>query len=130
VFRNPGTGKVVPWRVKVGDDVIEQPVVPALCTNDEILELHAVLAGRVLGQLAGVSAAPYIRCGQLVPLLIDHIPDRYHYFVYFGSRSSQPARARAFVDLAVKRLVDNRDYVLSQKELKSLRQPPSSTSRS
>ena len=24
MFRNPGTGKIVPWRVKVGDDVVEQ----------------------------------------------------------------------------------------------------------
>ena len=46
VFRNPGTGAIVPWRVKVGDDVIEQAVVPAICTNDEVLELQAVLAGR------------------------------------------------------------------------------------
>ena len=118
VFRNPGTGKVVPWRVKVGDDVVEQLVVPAICTNDEVLELNAVLSGHVIGQLAGVTAAPFIRSKQLVPLLVDHIPDRYSYFVYFGSRSSQPARARAFIDLAVKRLVDNPDYVLSPKELR------------
>ena len=119
VYRNPGTGKIVPWRLKVGGDVIEQPVVPAICTNDEILELHAVLAGDVLGQLAGVTAAPYIRSGQLVPLLIEHMPERSHYFIYFGSRSSQPARARAFIDLTVKRLVDNREYVLDLKELKA-----------
>ena len=119
VYRNPGTGKVVPWRLKVGADVVEQPMVPAICTNDEILELHAVLAGHVLGQLAGVTAAPYIRSGQLVPLLVDHMPERSHYFIYFGSRSSQPARARAFIDLTVKRLVDNREYVLDPKELKA-----------
>jgi len=117
VYRNPGTGAVVPWRVKVGDDVVEQAVVPAICTNDEILELHAVVAGDVLGQLAGVTAAPYIRAGQLVPLFIDHIPDRSSYFVYFGSRSSQPARARAFIDLAAKRLIGNTEYVLQGKEL-------------
>lgn len=131
VFRNPGTGKVVPWRVKVGDDVVEQPVVPAICTNDEILELNAVLSGHVIGQLAGVTAAPFIRSKQLVPLLVDHIPDRYSYFVYFGSRSSQPSRARAFIDLAVKRLVDNPEYVLSPKELRmeSRRGRASSSSR-
>lgn len=119
VFRHPGTGQIVPWRVKVGDDEVEQPVVPAICTNDEFLELHAVLAGRVLGQLAGVTAAPYIRSGQLVPLLVDHTTDRASYFVYYGSRSAQPARARAFIDLAVARLVDNGEYVLSMKELRS-----------
>lgn len=119
VFRHPGTGQVVPWRVKVGDDEVEQHVVPAICTNDEILELHAVLAGRVIGQLAGVTAAPYIRSKQLVPLLVDHMPDRYSYFVYYGSRSAQPARARAFIDLVVARLVDNTEYVLSPRELRS-----------
>lgn len=118
-FRNSGTGAVVPWRVKVGDDVVEQPVVPAICTNDEILELEAVLAGAVIGQLAGVTAAPYIRSGQLVPLLVEHMPDHASYFVYFGSRTSQPARARAFIDLAVKRLVGNREYILTGDELHS-----------
>ena len=119
VFRNPGTGRIVPWRVKSGNDEVQQLVVPAICTNDELLELRAVLAGRVIGQLAGVTAAPYIRSGQLVPLLVDHMPDRYSYFVYYGSRSAQPARARAFIDLAVKRLVDNSEYVLSTKELRA-----------
>jgi DNA-binding transcriptional LysR family regulator len=93
--------------------------VPALCTNDEVVELNAVLSGKVIGQLAGVTAAPHIRSGQLVPLLIDLMPDRYSYFIYYGSRSAQPARVRAFVDLAVARLVDNREHVLSLKELKA-----------
>ena len=118
VYRNPGTGAVVPWRVKVGSDVIEQPVVPAICSNDETLELEAVLSGAVIGQLAGVTAASHIRSGQLVPLLVQHMPDHASYFVYFGSRSSQPARARAFIDLAVKRLIGNREYVLANEELR------------
>jgi DNA-binding transcriptional LysR family regulator len=126
-FRNPGTGAVVPWRVKVGGDVVEQPVVPAICTNDEILELEAVLAGKVIGQLAGVTAAPYIRSGRLVPLLVDHNPDHASYFVYFGSRSSQPARARAFIDLAVERLAGNREHVLTDDELRPV--PPRATRR-
>ena len=121
VFRRPDTGAVVPWLVKVGGDLIEQPVLPAICTNDEIVELQAALAGRVIAQLAGVTAAPYIRSGQLTPILIDHLSDRASYFVYFGSRVSQPARARAFIDLAVRRLVGNNEYVLSEKELRTRR---------
>ncbi|HKX44104.1 MAG TPA: LysR family transcriptional regulator [Burkholderiaceae bacterium] len=116
-FRNPGTGKVVPWHVKLGDQTVDQPVVPAICSNDEVFELQAVLAGKVLGQLAGVTAAPFIRTGQLVPILVDHMADYASYFVYFGSRTSQPARARAFIDLAVQRLTDNAEYVLGSKEL-------------
>ncbi|HSI59687.1 MAG TPA: LysR family transcriptional regulator [Ideonella sp.] len=116
-FRHPGTGRVAPWHVRLGDQAIDQPVVPAICSNDEVFELQAVLAGKVLGQLAGVTAAPYIRSGQLVPILADHMPDFASYFVYFGSRTSQPARARAFIDLAVERLTDNPEYVLSGREL-------------
>jgi DNA-binding transcriptional LysR family regulator len=119
VYRNPGTGRVVPWRFMVAGEEVDLPVVPALCTNDEVVELNAVLSGKVIGQLAGVTAAPHIRSGQLVPLLIDLMPDRYSYFIYYGSRSAQPARVRAFVDLAVARLVDNREHVLSLKELKA-----------
>ena len=117
-YRHPGTGKVLPWRVKLGDVPADQPVVPAICSNDELFELQAVLAGKVLGQPAGVTAAPYIRSGQLIPVLVDYMPDYANYFVYFGSRSSQPARARAFIDLAVQRLGDNSEYVLSENELR------------
>ena len=116
-YRHPSTGKVLPWRVKLGDQAADQPVVPAICCNDELFELQAVLAGKVLGQLAGVTAAPFIRSGQLVPILVEHMPDYANYFVYFGSRSSQPARARAFIDLAVQRLGEDSEYVLSEKEL-------------
>lgn len=118
-FRHPSTGKVVPWHVKFGELTIDQPVVPTICSNDELFELQAVLAGKVLAQLAGVTAAPFIRTGQLVPVLIDHMPDTGRYFVYFGSKTSQPVRSRAFIELAVQRLADNPEYVLSDEELQS-----------
>lgn len=118
-FRHPGTGKVAPWHVKVGDQAIDQPVVPTICSNDEVFELQAVLSGKVLGQLAGVTAAPYIRDGRLIPILTEYMPDYASYFVYFGSRTSQPARARAFIDLAVTRLTDHPEYVLGAEELRN-----------
>lgn len=117
VYRHPATGAIVPWRVKVGGAVVEHPVVPAICTNDELLELQAVLAGAVIGQLAGVTAAAHIRAGQLVPLLAEHMPDHASYFIYYGSRSAQPVRVRAFIDLAVARLAGNPGCVLSDQEL-------------
>ena len=105
-------------------DVVEVSERKVRVTADaDVRQVHqccvaAVLSGHVIGQLAGVTVAPYIRSKQLVPLLVDRLPDRYNYFVYFGSRSSQTARARAFINLAVKRLVDNTEYVLSSKELR------------
>ena len=88
-----------------------------------------MVSGKVLGQLAGPSAAPYIRTGQLVPILLKHMPDVASYFVYFGSRRSQPARARAFVDLVVERLTDCPQYILSSKELARANSALPSTTR-
>lgn len=117
VFRHPNTGRVVPWHVKVGGSVVDHHVAPAYCTNDEELELQTVLSGAVIGQLASVTAAEHIRAGRLIPLLTQHIADHASYFIYYGSRASQPARAKAFIDLALQRLVDSPEFVLSEKEL-------------
>jgi hypothetical protein len=89
----------------------------ALCTNDEDLELHAVLSGQVIAQLTGVTAAAHIRAGRLVPLLTQHVVERASLFLYYGSRAAQPARVRKFIDLASEKLVGNTTYVLSPEEL-------------
>ena len=49
--------------------------------------------------------------------LTEHAEDQSSAFVYYGSRASQPTRARAFIDLAVERLAGNAAYVLTPKEL-------------
>jgi DNA-binding transcriptional LysR family regulator len=116
-FRHSATGKLIPWYVKIGDGVIELPIVPALCLNDESIETEAVLAGHVIGCLTGVAAAAHIRAGRLIPLLVQHVADSSSVFVYYGSRAAQPARVRAFIDLAVERLANNTDYVLTAREL-------------
>ncbi|MES2399067.1 MAG: LysR family transcriptional regulator [Pseudomonadota bacterium] len=119
VFRHPATGRALPWYVTVGGDAVDQHVVPSLCVNDEALETDAVLAGHVLGLLTGVIAAAHIRAGRLVPLLTAHVADQSSVFVYYGSRPAQPARVKAFIDLAVARLMDCPAYMLSAKELAS-----------
>lgn len=118
-YRHPATGKIVPWYVKVGDGVVAHEVVPALCTNEEELEMSAVLAGQLIGQLTGVTAAAHIRSGRLVPLLTQHVADHLGLFIYYGSRTAQPARARAFIALVLERLADSPEFVLTSKELAS-----------
>ncbi|WP_298609070.1 LysR family transcriptional regulator [uncultured Thiothrix sp.] len=113
-FRNSG---LMPWFFKVDQTVINYPLPIAFYSNDENLELQAILAGQCMGQLSGATAAPYLRSGQLLPLLVQYMPDIASYFVYYGSRRSQPARVRAFVELAIQRLVGNTEYVLSTEEL-------------
>ncbi|HYP84341.1 LysR family transcriptional regulator [Variovorax sp.] len=116
-FRSPGTGQILPWYVKIHDSRIGHPVIPALCINDEPLETEAVLAGHVIGLLTGVIAAEHIRAGRLVPLLTRHMADDSSVFVYYGSRSAQPQRVRAFIDLAIQRLTNNARFVLGADEL-------------
>ena len=116
-FRSPGSGRVLPWRVKAADSFVEVQADGSLCVNDEELETKAVLAGHAIGQLTGIAAAAHIRAGRLVPLLTDHVSELSSAFVYYGSRAAQPARVRAFIDLAVKRLAGNPDFVLKAEEL-------------
>lgn len=118
VFRHPSTGNLIPWHVKVGDNIQEHLVRPALSTNDELVELGAVLAGEVIGQIAGPSAATHIRAGRLIPLLIEHTSQMHSMFLYYGSRKALPARVRRFIDLAVERLTDNPEFVVSAEELR------------
>ncbi len=117
VFRQPGNGKPLPWYFKVDGAVEPYDVAAAISTNEEELETRMVLAGLGIGMLTGVTAAEHIRAGRLVPLFTSLVPDHIAVHIYYGSRTSQPARARAFIDLAVERLLDNSDYFLSAKEL-------------
>ncbi|MCG9060170.1 LysR family transcriptional regulator [Laribacter hongkongensis] len=116
-FRSSNSGRTAPWFVQMGENVQEQYVTPAFSTNDEDFELRTVLAGAIVAQLAAPTAAPYIRAGQLVPLLVEHLCNPYSLYLYYGSRTAQPARVRCFIDLAVERLADSRNFVLSPEEL-------------
>lgn len=117
VFRHPVTGRLLPWSVKVDGEIVTIDVTPALTTNDADFEVEAVLSGRVIGQLVGSAVAKHIREGRVVPLLSQHVADDKSVFIYYGSRTAQPARVRAFIDLALRRLLDTPDCVLSQQEL-------------
>ncbi|MBS1154750.1 MAG: transcriptional regulator, LysR family [Proteobacteria bacterium] len=120
VFRHPGTGRLLPWWVKVNNETTSLDLPPALTTNNAELEVEAVLSGRMIGSLANISVAAHIRSGRVVPLLVEHVADDKSIFIYYGSRSAQPARVRAFIDLAIERLTHSSDYVLNPDELKRL----------
>jgi len=119
VFRHPATGKVAPWYLTVDGKVEYRQMTPAFSTNDSELELRAVLAGQAIGQLANFSAATHVRAGALVPVLPQHVSTHIGLHVYYGSREAQPKRVRAFLDLAIQRLQDSSEFVLSDRELAS-----------
>lgn len=117
LFRYHGTGRLLPWFFRLGDEIVTRDMPPSFTTNDAEVELQATLSGQVLAQLATLSCAEHIRAGRLVPLLLEHMADHMGLFIYYGSRNAQPSRVRAFIDLAVERLGNNPAYVLSAKEL-------------
>lgn len=43
--------------------------------------------------------------------------DSFQLFIYYGSRQAQPARGLRFIDLAVERLGNNPDFLLSPEDL-------------
>lgn len=116
-FRHPATGQVLPWYLNVDGEIVHRHVSPTFSTNDTELEVQAVLAGQVIGQLANLSTAEHIRAGRLVPLLLKHMSSHIYVHLYYGTRAAQPRRVRAFLDLAIERLRDTSAYVLSVKEL-------------
>ena len=116
-FRHPATGQVLAWYLNIDGEIVHRHVAPTLSTNDTELELQAVLAGQVIGQVANLSAAAHIRSGALVPLLLPHMSSHIGVHLYYGSRAAQPRRVRAFIDLAIARLLDAPTYVLGAKEL-------------
>ncbi len=116
-FRHPSTGKAMPWEFLVNGEIVGRDVASIFMTNDVELEANAVVAGQCIGQLVGATAAPLIRSGQLVPLLTDHVCAHLGLYLYYGSRVAQPARVRAFIDLAVERVVGNTAWVVSPQEL-------------
>ena len=122
VFRNPVTGQAEPWFLGHDGAVQQHHLPPAFSTNHLELELQVVLAGQVIGQLTNLSAAPYIRTGRLVPLLLPNISAHYGVYLYYGSRTAQPKRVRAFIDLAVARLHEAPAFVLGRKELEAAAQ--------
>lgn len=118
LFRSPVDGSAYAWMVTVDGAVQEyQVTTPALTCNDEAFELRSVLAGNLIAQLAAPTAAPYLRSGQLVPLLLEHTTDYHYLYIYYGSRQAQPTRVRRFLDLAIERLHDSREFVVSSAEL-------------
>jgi DNA-binding transcriptional LysR family regulator len=119
VFRHPATGEALPWYVQAGSEVVRRHVTAALSTNDIELELRAVLSGLVIGQVSSMYAAGLVREGRLVPLLAQHVTEHIGLYLYYGSRTSQPRRVRAFIDHAVKHLSDSAAFVLTNRELEA-----------
>lgn len=118
-YRQPGTGRPVPWEFDVNGEIVFQPMTPFLCCGDPEAEMLAVVAGMGLGQVDSINAAEPIRAGALMPLLTRHVTDRMGFYVYYAQRKNLPGRVRRFIDFAVERLKDSQTFHLPLAELRA-----------
>ena len=119
-YRQPGTGRPVPWEFDVKGEIVFQPMHPVLCCSDPDAEMLAVAGGLGIGQVDSINAAVPLRAGALVPLLTAHVSERMGFYLYYAQRRNLPGRVRRFIDLAVQRLKDSTDFSFAAAELRAL----------
>ncbi|WP_395405692.1 LysR family transcriptional regulator [Pseudoduganella sp. UC29_106] len=119
-YRRPGTGRPVPWEFEVDNEVVQQHMNVALCCSDSETEAQAALAGIGIGQIDSINAAPALRNGELVPLLVQTVSERMGLYLYYAQRRDMPGRVRRFIDFAVERLNGSQEFSLTRKELQRL----------
>jgi DNA-binding transcriptional LysR family regulator len=107
-FRHVNTGKLMPWEYQEGGATTYRDMAARFETNDVDAEASAVLAGVGIGQIPSYIAAPLIREGRLVHLLVRHTTERIGLYIYYAQRTHLPPRARLFIDFAVAQLLARR----------------------
>jgi DNA-binding transcriptional LysR family regulator len=121
-YRQPGSGRPMPWEFEINGDTRFWHPAPALCCNDPEAEMQAVAAGMGIGQIDSINAAAAIRSGALVPLMTDSLSERMGLYLYYAHRSDMPGRVRHFIDFTLERLRDSTDFYLSRAELAAAQQ--------
>ncbi|WP_051748332.1 LysR family transcriptional regulator [Nevskia soli] len=120
-FRQPNTGRMDQWELRMGTALSFIDLPAAVCSNDSESEIRAVEAGLGVGQLDSIGAAPGLRAGRLVPLLFEHISERHSLHLYYAQRSDMPRRVRHFIDFSVKRLRGTEQFRFSRAALETMR---------
>lgn len=118
-YRQPGTGRPVPWEFQVQGETQYRAMNYVLCCSDPEAEMQAVLSGIGLGQIDSINATAKLRAGELVPLLIRSTSDRMGLYLYYAQRSDMPGRVRRFIDFAAERLRGGAEFCVSAGELMS-----------
>jgi DNA-binding transcriptional LysR family regulator len=107
-FRHVNTGKLMPWEYQEDGATTYRDMAARFETNDVDAEASAVLTGVGIGQIPSYIAAPLIREGRLVHLLVKHTTERIGLYIYYAQRAHLPPRARLFIDFAVAHLLTKR----------------------
>jgi DNA-binding transcriptional LysR family regulator len=97
-FRNPNTGKLMPWELRVDGDTIYQDVPAVASFNTVEAELEAVRAGIGIGQMPLTLIAGDLASGALVHLLPKQDSSANGVYMYYQQRTQMPLRVRHFID--------------------------------
>lgn len=119
-YRQPGTGRTMPWEFDVKGEIVFQSMAPVLRCSDPEAEMQSVVAGLGIGQIDSINGAEPLRDGALVPLLTAYISERMGFYIYYAQRKNLPGRVRRFIDFAVARLKDSPSFHLPAAELRAL----------
>lgn len=118
--RHPNTGRISPWEFQHDGELRFGELPAGFTSNDTEAETAAVVAGLGIGQLDSISAARPLRSGELVPLMLDQLNERYGVYMYYAQRTEIPSRARKFIDFVMANTGDAGACRLGESELKTL----------
>jgi DNA-binding transcriptional LysR family regulator len=118
-YRQPGTGRAVPWEFIVKGETVHRTMNHVVCCSDPEAEMHATLSGMGIGQIDSINATEPIRRGALVPLLVRHTSERMGLYLYYAQRTDMPARVRRFIDFAAEQLRGGAAFHVPLSELRA-----------
>jgi DNA-binding transcriptional LysR family regulator len=128
-YRQPGTGRPMPWEFEVEGSAVYQHVPVVLCSSEPEADCLAVLAGIGLGQVDSINAAAALRDGRLVPVLTSHVSERMGLYLYYAQRADMPGRVRRFIDFSTAWLRDSKQFCVPPAELRALAKRARATRR-
>lgn len=102
-FRQPNTGRLMPWEFHVDGATVYQDLPAVASFNTVEGELAAVLAGIGISQMPVFMIEQELASGALVPLLTSTITANNGVFMYYQQRTQMPLRVRHFIDFVAER---------------------------
>lgn len=97
-WRESASGRLHRWAFARNDEAFEVAVNGSLIVNDMALALRAAIEGAGIAYPLALQAQPYVRSGQLVPLLEGWSPLFAGLYLYYPSRRQVPTALRALID--------------------------------
>jgi DNA-binding transcriptional LysR family regulator len=120
-FRSVGSRKVLGWEFERGGKIFEQQVHGTLILSDSDAICTAVVDGSGLGQIPGYLAAPYVKAGQLKPVLVGYLSQSRNVYVCYSAQKYVSPRIRAFIDFVMEKLGGNPELLVNLAPTKAIR---------